>query len=191
MEFIMESINWLIGTGEKIADLTLIQTITRTIIVYSIALLVIRLAKRRFMGNFSAFDILMGFVVGSILSRIITGREHILHGFLAITTIVVLHYLIAHLTFHFKGLSNLIKNDERQLIKDGKLDSNAMKLSKLGENDLRQALRQKGGVLDVKNVECAFLERDGTITVIPKKAEPKVVEVEVKEGVQTVKIVVG
>jgi uncharacterized membrane protein YcaP (DUF421 family) len=66
-----------------------------------------------------------------------------------------------------------------------------MEDSKLGDNDLLQALRQKGSVQSIEEVDCAYLERDGSITVIPKKPELKVLEVKVEKGVQTVKIVLS
>lgn len=188
---LQEILFWLIGIEQKIAELSIIQVVTRTIIVYGIALGLIRLGKRRFLGGYTAFDILMGFVVGSILSRTITGRENLLSASVVILTLMAIHYVISYFTYHFKDASNIIKNSERQLIKNGEIDQDAMQKSKLGENDLLQALRQKGSVQKPEDVECAFLERDGTITVIPKKAEPKVLEIEVEKGVQTVKIVLS
>jgi len=37
-------------------------------------------------------------------------------------------------------------------------------------------------------VKLAYLERNGGISVIPRKPEPRVLEVAVEEGVQTVRI---
>jgi uncharacterized membrane protein YcaP (DUF421 family) len=188
---IQELIFWLIGVEKNIAELSIIQVVTRTIIVYGVALGMIRLGKRRFLGGYTAFDILMGFVVGSILSRAITGRENLLSASVVILTLMAIHYVISYFTFYFRSASNIVKNSERQLIKDGEIDEVAMRKSKLGENDLLQALRQKGGIKSPEEVDCAFLERDGTITVIPKKAEPRILEVQVEKGVQTVKIVLS
>ena len=63
-----------------------------------------------------------------------------------------------------------------------------MRKSKLGENDLMQAVRNKGNVDSLDNVKSAYLERDGSITVIPNGCDAHIVEIEVKENVQTVKI---
>lgn len=191
LQEIFDIFYWLLGVDHKIADLSVLQVITRTTIVYGTALIVIRLGKRRFLGGYTAFDILMGFVVGSILSRTITGRENFWSSFIAILTLMAIHYVISSLTFYFDKAGSLMKNSERQLVKDGELVEEAMEISKLGENDLLQALRQRGSVESIKNVKAAYLERDGSITVIPKKTEPQVLEVEVREGVQTVKIVVS
>lgn len=191
LQEILEGLKWIIGYEQQITELSIIQVITRTTIVYGLALLMIRIGKRRFLGGYTTFDILMGFVVGSIMGRTITGREYIVSASVAILTLMAIHYVISYLTYHFDGASNVVKNDARQLIKEGELDEQAMQDSKLGKNDLLQAMREKGNVEKLDQVESAYLERDGSITIIPKKADPKVLEVEVSEGVQTVKIVVS
>ncbi len=182
----LELFYWLIGVEKTITELTIVQILTRTIIVYGVALLLIRLGKRRFLGGYSAFDILMGFVVGSILSRTITGRENLLSASVVIATLMVIHYAISYVTYHYNKASRIVKNEERQLIKDGEIDKIAMEKSKLGKNDLLQALRKKGNVETPDDVKSAYLERDGSITVIPKRRPPNILEIKVEDGVQTV-----
>ncbi len=188
LQEIWEFFRIAIGMNEVEPVMSSWQMIPRVVVVYLVALLMIRLGKRRFLGGYTAFDILLGFVVGSIMSRTITGAVTFLNMIFIVGTLVALHWLIAVITFKFENASNLIKNSERELIKDGKIDEEAMEASKLGENDLLQALRQKANVEKPDDVKSAYLERDGTITVIPKGCETHVVDVEVKENVQTIKI---
>lgn len=162
--------------------------VTRTVIVYGVALLLIRLGKRRFLGGYTAFDILMGFVVGSILSRTITGGENLFSACVVIMTLMLIHYLISYLTFLSSDASKVLKNTQRQLVKDGVVIDEAMRTSKLGENDLLQALRQKGNVESPEEIQSAYLERDGSITVIPKKRVPEIIDIEVKKGIQMVRV---
>ncbi len=179
---------WLLGFEQTIGELTIVQIITRTIIVYGVALVLIRLGKRRFLGGFTAFDILMGFVVGSILSRAITGRENLLSTCVVILTLMSIHYVISYVTYHFSDASKILKKEERQLIKDGVVDEVAMEKSALGVNDLYQALRQKGSVESPEGVKAAYLERDGSITVIPQSKAPQIIDIKVEKGVQTVTV---
>ncbi len=188
LQEILEIFYWLLGVDHKIAELSIIQIITRTTIVYGTALLVIRIGKRRFLGGYTAFDILMGFVIGSILSRTITGRENFWSSFTAILTLMAIHYVISYLTYYFGYASDAIKKDERQLIKDGEVNEDAMQKSKLGENDLLEALRKKGNVESPEDVKSAYLERDGSISVILKDKEPQIIDITIKEGVQTVRV---
>lgn len=188
LQEMLEILYWLIGAEKQITELSILQIITRTIIVYGIALAMIRLGKRRFLGGYTAFDILMGFVIGSILSRTITGRENIYSASIVILTLLAIHYAISYMTYYFSDASKFVKNTERQLIKDGKVVEEAMKKSKIGEKDLLQALRKKGNVESPDQVQAAYLERDGEITVIPKKKDPEIIEIRIEDGVQTVKV---
>ncbi len=178
-----------IGMNEINPVMSTWQMIPRTIVVYVVGLLLIRIGKRRFLGGYTTFDILLGFIVGSVMSRAITGAITLVNMFFVVLTLVGIHWVIAIVTYYF-DTDGMIKNSERQLIKDGKVDDDAMLKSKIGENDLLQALREKANVESPDEVKSAYLERDGSITVIPKGCETHIVEVEVKEGVQTVKIAI-
>ncbi|CAN5424256.1 hypothetical protein BH20ACI1_BH20ACI1_04920 [soil metagenome] len=178
-----------IGINEVEPVMSTWQMIPRTIVVYVVALLLIRIGKRRFLGGYTTFDILLGFVVGSVMSRAITGTITLVNMFFVVATLVGIHWIIAIVTYYF-DTNNVVKNSERQLIKDGEIDQDAMQESKLGENDLLQALREKANVESLDKVKSAYLERDGSITVIPNGCETHVVEVDVKEGVQSIKIVI-
>ncbi len=184
-----DALIWIIGGNEDYSKISYLQMVLRTIIVYGVALGLIRLGKRRFLGGYTAFDILMGFVVGSIMSRAITGGESFFGAILVISTLMAIHYFISYVGYYYSDASKLVKNQERQLIKDGVVDDEAMLNSKLGDNDLLQALRQKGSVESASDVKSAYLERDGSITVIPKEAEPRILTLQIEKGVQTVKIV--
>jgi uncharacterized membrane protein YcaP (DUF421 family) len=63
-----------------------------------------------------------------------------------------------------------------------------MRRKSLSQRDLEQALRLKASLENCEQVKEARFERNGDISVIKKKAEPKVVEISVRDGVQTVRI---
>lgn len=191
LESLWENFIWAIGGGEIDAGIPVWQLVLRTIFVFLTALFLIRIAKRRFMGGFTSFDILLGFVVGSIMSRAITGAIRILDMIVAVSVMIFLHWILATLTYYFDRVSSIVKDSERELIKDGEIQEEAMRRSKIGKNDLLEALRKDGNVEKPENVKSAYLERDGSITVIPRSCENHVVEVKVEEGVQKIEIRIG
>lgn len=190
LQSLWEQFMRVIGAEQIDATLPAWQLALRTIVIYIVALLIIRIGKRRFMGGYTTFDILLGFVVGSILSRSITGAIRFLDMIVVVSVLVGIHWIIAIISFYSERLGNLVKNTPRKLIDDGKIQEEAMEKSKIGKNDLLQALREKGNVESPEEVKNAYLERDGNITVIPQSCKPHLIEVDVKEGVQTVKIVI-
>lgn len=191
LENFWEKFLWLIGGSQVNEVIPIWQLIFRTIIVYLVSLLLIRIAKRRFMGGFTTFDVLLGFVVGSILSRTITGGIRLIDMIAIVSVLIGLHWILATLSYYFNSAGELIKETKRELIKDGKIQKEAMRRSKIGENDLLSALRREANLENPEQVKSAYLERDGTITVIPKHCEAHLLEVKTQDGVQKIKISVN
>src|SRR5690348_9279235 len=62
------------GLGLTEASLTAMQMVFRGIIVYLVMVSLVRIGKKRFMGAATAFDVILGFMIGSIASRAVTGN---------------------------------------------------------------------------------------------------------------------
>ncbi len=190
-EQLWESFIWLIGGGGQEYDRrSAAQVVARTVVIYLIALAIIRIGKRRFMGNYSAFDILLGFIVGSVMARGITGAIRLLDMVIVVSVLMILHWLIATLSFYWEGFGKVVENTPRKLIIDGEIQKDAMAKSKIGEGDLLQAMRDKANLEAPEKVKVAYLERDGNITVVPKRGEPQILDSKAEGGVQTIRIVV-
>ncbi|MER6758508.1 YetF domain-containing protein [Micromonospora echinofusca] len=64
----------------------------------------------------------------------------------------------------------------------------ALRKSHVSRADLDEALRGTGSEADLSRVRQAYLERDGSISVVPRAGEARVLEVTVADNVQTVRI---
>ena len=74
------------------------------------------------------------------------------------------------------------------MIKDGIIEKKGMRQTSVSSKDLAEALRIESEVTDPAHVQLAYLERNGGISVIPRKPEPRVVDISVKDGIQTRRI---
>ena len=102
-----------------------------------------------------------------------------------------MHWLfafLAFLAFHTDWFGQVAKGQPTKLIEDGEVNSEAMRQEHLSKKDLEEALRLGGQVPEPESVKLAFLERDGSISVVPRSGEPRVLEVAVEDGVQVVRI---
>ena len=104
--------------------------------------------------------------------------------------LVGLHWLLAALAYRISWIGPLVKGDPVLLIDEGELQRDAMRESGITRMDLEQALRMEGVEPSFSEVQRAYLERDGSISVVPKESEPRVLDVAVQDGVQTVRIMV-
>ncbi len=57
------------------------------------------------------------------------------------------------------------------MVKDGQLQQTNMQKENITEQDLLEVLRTQGKITQVQEVQEAYLERSGNISVIPRKQE--------------------
>lgn len=145
--------------------LTLYQVAARAAVVYLIGLAIVRIGKSRLLSRLTGIDLLLGFILGSLLSRGITGGASISSTAVASAAIVFLHWTLTKLTCHWHGLGTLIKGHAKLVVDDGKPLADALRSSNISEHDLLEELRLHG-VSDVSEVKQAYKERNGEISVI-------------------------
>jgi len=174
--------------GLDARDLTVWQMALRALLVYVAAVVILRLGSKRFMGKNTVFDVILGIMLGSVMSRAITGNAPLFPALGAACVLVALHYLIAAVSFRSEKFGAMVKGQECALVRDGEIQWENMRRHQIGERDLLEALRLHGKISEAKEVEVANLERNGGISVIPHKQKPRVVEVKVDGNVQIVRI---
>jgi uncharacterized membrane protein YcaP (DUF421 family) len=179
----------LLGLDAEV--LSLAQMALRALVVYILALAFIRLGDKRFLGKSTAFDVVVGVMFGSVMSRAITSGPDFVPVVVAGGVLVALHFLVALVSFRSDRVGTLVKGAERRLVVDGEVQLDQLRAAHITERDLLGGLRAQGQIDDVSRVQLAHLERSGDISVIERVREPRVVSVAVAEGVQTVRIELG
>jgi len=101
--------------------------------------------------------------------------------------LVFMHWLFSAVALRWHGFGVLVKGRSRTLVRGGEVDEHMMRKTHLTRRDLEEDLRSNG-VTDASDVAEARLERSGQVSVVKKPSQPKVVEVQVAPGVQTVRI---
>ncbi|WP_233555636.1 DUF421 domain-containing protein [Pontibacter oryzae] len=164
MHEIQDTFNLLFGIDDQ--TLSWWQMSFRAVGVFFAALFIIRIGNHRIFGKNTAFDIILGIIYGSVLSRAITGNAPFWPTIVAALTLVLLHKGLAALAYHTNiGVGNLIKGKARVLVKDGKLQREVMRSNSVTENDILEALRSAGHSPDISNIKAAYLERSGDISI--------------------------
>jgi len=156
--------------GPDNTQITWWQMGVRAVIIFIVAIFVLRFGDQRIFGKSSAFDIVLGIILGSILSRTITGNAPFLETTFVAFLLVGLHYILAVLSFKFTRFGRYVKGRAIELIKEGNLQKNNMRRTNITYNDLCEACR-KNKIESVEDVKTAFLERSGEISLIPFKQD--------------------
>ncbi len=143
--------------------------IPRTAIVFLVAILYVRLAKKRFIAQASASDLVMAIIFGSVLSRAVNGGATLLSSLVAGMVLVGLQRLLAHFACRSKSFARWVKGTTEVLVLDGVEDREQMMKHDISEEDLRSEMRINGLTDDVSGVAQATFERSGRISVVRKE----------------------
>jgi uncharacterized membrane protein YcaP (DUF421 family) len=121
------------------------------------------------------------------VSRAIAGSAPFVPTLVASAVLLALHWLFSAGAVRWHRFGVAIKGRTRVLINDGRIDAEALRAAHMSDRDLWEDLRSKS-IADLNEVAQARLERSGNLSVIKAKRKPKVIEVAVAEGVQTVRV---
>jgi uncharacterized membrane protein YcaP (DUF421 family) len=167
----MSVIEWfqkLLGLQMQPHELTLWHVAARSVVVFIAALVMVRLGAKRFLAGKTAFDMILAFTLGSMLSRAINGSASFFPTLVGGFVLVAFHRLLAALAFHFRGFGILIKGKDDKLIEQGKIRHQGLRKNHFSEDDLLEELRLEG-CEKPEEVRCARLERSGELSVIRAK----------------------
>jgi uncharacterized membrane protein YcaP (DUF421 family) len=182
----------IFGGDEPLPHLSWGQVAMRALAVYLISIILVRLGKSRLISRVSALDVIVAFVLGSLLSRGITGSASISNTAVSSAALIALHSLLTWLACYSHWLGKLVKGHCQILICDGVINHENLRKSHLSEEDLLEELRLNANCEDIEQVKTAYKERSGEISVVKRQPSPQVVEVAIEQGVKIIRLeVVG
>ena len=142
--------------------------IVRTVILYFMALVVIRLMGKRQIGQLQPFEIVITVMI-SDLAAMPMQDNRIPLAFSAIPMIVLVILQILSSTAQLKSekARELLSGKPTIIIEHGRIDMDALKEERININDLLEELRLKN-FYNIKEIEYAILETSGQLSIIPK-----------------------
>ncbi len=147
-------------------DITWWEMAGRAFVIFVYAVLLLRIFFSRVFGRFAAMDTTVAILLGSTLSRALTGNARFVPAMIAAALLMVLHAVLVEATVRSPWLSRLAKGREKPLISHGRMQRDAMARAGISEDDLREALRMRTGKAAFDGIDAAYLERNGSISFI-------------------------
>jgi uncharacterized membrane protein YcaP (DUF421 family) len=143
----------------------LLMTAARALAVYVLILAVVRVLGKRTVGNFSAFDLLVALMLGEVVDEMIYGDVRFIQGTVAIVTIGALAYADSWLSYWDHGMEAVLEGKPTIVVKKGEFHRPGMREERMNEKDVLGALRIQG-VRDMREVEYALVEHNGSVSVV-------------------------
>lgn len=143
------------------------QLVVRSVIIFVLLLIALRIFGKREVGQFTLFDLVFVLLVANAVQPAMTGPDTSLSGgLIIIVTLVALNWILSRLREHVPWTRRLFGATPRVIARDGQWDQSALDREGLDLEDCEMALREHG-LTSVAKVQEAVLEADGNISVVP------------------------
>jgi len=134
--------------------------------IFVLLIIYTRILGLRSFSKMSSFDFAMTIAVGSLLATtIISKSTSLLAGAIAIGSLFVIQGSLSFLRKRTDWFSKVVDNEPLLLMRDGVIFYDALKISRVTENDLIAKLRE-ANVLRFSQVRAVVLETTGDISVL-------------------------
>lgn len=146
----------------------MIAVFVRSIILYTVVLIIMRIMGKREIGQLQPFELAIAIMIADLASIPMTDIGiPISNGIIPILGLLVMHLIISILNLKSRRVRELICGKPSILIYQGKIDEQKLKKERFTVSELQEKLRSSN-VMDLGDVEYAILETSGDITVIQK-----------------------
>jgi uncharacterized membrane protein YcaP (DUF421 family) len=151
--------------GDSNNDISWWQMCARAVVVFAYGLALVRLSGPRIFGKWGALDLVVALVIGSNLSRTLTGNAPLIPTLAASTLLVVLHWLLSSIAVRSRWFSRVVEGKPVTLGQQGQVDEQALRRAGITLADLHEALRGCG-LETPEGTRKIVLESSGNISVL-------------------------
>ena len=146
----------------------MIITFVRSIILYILVLLVMRLMGKREIGQLQPFELAISIMIADLASIPMTDIGiPIFNGIIPMLGLLTMHLIISVINLKSMKAREIICGKPSILIYRGKINEEILKKERFTINELEERLRAQN-ISNLGDVEYAILETSGQITVIEK-----------------------
>ena len=140
----------------------------RSIALYTFIVFVMRVMGRRELSSLTPFDLILLVIAGDALQQGLTQDDYSVTGaVIAVGTIGSMQVLTSYISFRSARARRVLEGDPILLVERGKLIEKNLRRERMTAAEVEGEMRlQQIGNLD--DVEWAILERNGSISFIPK-----------------------
>ena len=138
----------------------------RTVIIYCLLMVTLRLMGRREIGQLDASDLVSTLLISELAAIPIDDPDiPLLNAILPILFILCLEVILSTIKAKSAGIGRAIDGRARYIIYKGRLSQKALRENRISVRELLSVLRSQGA-FDLSKVSYALLEQNGTISVL-------------------------
>lgn len=151
--------------------MTVAITAIRTLIIYVTLIVAMRIMGRRQLGELQPVELVIALVISDLAAVPMQDSGiPLLNGLVPILVLVAAEILLSAFMLKCHRFSSWVSGTPLIVVRDGVPDRAVLKKLRMTVEDLSESLRQKN-VFDLRDVQLAIAETNGTVTVYPVAAK--------------------
>jgi uncharacterized membrane protein YcaP (DUF421 family) len=152
-------------------DISVLDKIIRTVVVYWALIVLLRLAGKRDLAQLNSFDLIVMLLLSNVVQNAIIGADNSLAGgLLGALTLVAVDYLFDRFAFMIKGSERFLDGRPVLLVEDGRVHSERLRRVGIRDTELRTVLHRLGAD-NPTEVDYAMLRPGGGFDMTLKRHE--------------------
>ncbi|MEA1848523.1 MULTISPECIES: DUF421 domain-containing protein [Chryseobacterium] len=151
----------------------ILDVVLRSLCVYLFMVIAIRLFGKNQLSQLNAGDVVLLLLISNAVQNAMVGENTSLQGgLIAALVLFIANFIVKRFMFSNRKFESFLEDDPVILVKDGKVDEQALNRVKISRSELDEAVREHG-VDGIENVKLSVLEVDGNISVISEDEHSK------------------
>lgn len=147
------------------------ELLLRAGVVYVAVLVMVRIAGKRTVGQFTPFDLIVLVLVGTTVQTSMIGEDvSLIGGLLVAAVLLSLNWLVGFFSARSTAFDKVVEGRPVLLAKDGELFRDELRRQSIAERDFDIAMRESD-CRDVSEVYLAMLETSGEISILKQRTQ--------------------
>jgi uncharacterized membrane protein YcaP (DUF421 family) len=145
--------------------------LVRMLVIFALALVVVRMMGNRTVGQFSPFDFVLMVGIGDIVGNVALERsESLLTGIEALIGLLLLQQFLSWTSLKSRRMRKWFEGTPIVMIENGRIQYENLRSAHFNLDDLRQELHKQGlDISNLRDIHLARLESSGDFSVIKSR----------------------
>lgn len=141
------------------------EFVLRAVVVYIVLLTMVRLSGKRSVAQTTPFDMILLVLLGTAVQNSLIGEDvSLVGGLILAATLISLNHAVGWITARWRRVHAVVEGDPVLVARDGEVLHRVLRRENVSPADFEEAMR-RNGVRNHADIECAWLESDGTVTL--------------------------
>jgi uncharacterized membrane protein YcaP (DUF421 family) len=147
------------------SSLFLLEVVFRTFVMFAYTLFAVRFIGKRGMQQITPFEFVIIIALGSAVGDpMFYDDVPLLHGMAVITVVVLMQKILNNITNASPKIEQVVESKVAQIVRNGEVIPGSLENEGISEQELHMYLRTQG-IKNMGEVECAYLEPSGNMSV--------------------------